>query len=66
VDTNQLLTVDEAAAYLNVTVRFVRRIIAERRIGVHRLGRHVRLSTEDLDAFVLAGRSPAGRDVARL
>jgi excisionase family DNA binding protein len=54
-----LLTVDQAAAYMNVTARFVRRLIHERRISVVRLGRHVRLGQADVDAFVAAGRSPA-------
>jgi excisionase family DNA binding protein len=50
------LTVDEAAAYLNTGVRFVRRLIAERRIAFHKAGVHVRLALVDLDAFMLAGR----------
>jgi excisionase family DNA binding protein len=37
-------------------VRFVRRLIAERRIAFHKVGRHVRLASVDLDAFVNAGR----------
>ena len=55
----RLLTVDEAAAFLNVPVRFVRRIVCERRVPVVRLGRHVRLAVSDLEAFVVAGRSTA-------
>jgi excisionase family DNA binding protein len=55
--TPRLLTVDETAEAMNVSVRFVRRLIAERRIAVHRLGRHVRISRDDIDAFVAAGRS---------
>jgi len=54
--TAQYLTVPEAAAYLNTSVRFVRRLIAERRIAFHHLGRHVRLRVTDLEAFVQAGR----------
>jgi excisionase family DNA binding protein len=50
------LTVSEAAAYLNTSVRFVRRLISERRIAFHRVGRHVRLAVGDLEAFVQAGR----------
>jgi excisionase family DNA binding protein len=50
------LTVPEAAQHLNTTVRFVRRLIEERRIAFHRLGRHVRLARTDLDAFIAAGR----------
>lgn len=52
----QLLTVEQAADRLNTTVRFVRRLIAERRIPFTKLGRHVRIDTADIDAFVAAGR----------
>ncbi|WP_211348184.1 helix-turn-helix domain-containing protein [Saccharothrix texasensis] len=49
-------TVQEAADYMNTTVRFVRRLIAERRIAFHHLGRHVRLKRADVDEFINAGR----------
>ncbi|HUP70784.1 MAG TPA: helix-turn-helix domain-containing protein [Acidimicrobiales bacterium] len=62
----ELLTVEEAAAALNVTVRFIRRLVAERRIAVVRLGRHVRFARHDLDAFVLASRSEAIQAPTRL
>jgi len=52
----RLLTVEQAALYMNTTVRFVRRLVAERRIAFVKLGRHVRLCTSDIDAFVAAGR----------
>lgn len=52
----KLLTVDEAAGALNTTTRFVRRLIAERRICFHHVGRHVRIAESDLAAFVEAGR----------
>jgi len=52
----KLLTVDQAADALNTTPRFVRRLIAERRICFHHLGRHVRIAERDLEAFVEAGR----------
>ena len=59
-------TVDEAAEYLNTTVRFVRRLIAERRIAFHKVGRHVRLRGDDLEAFIAAGRvEPFDRDAVR-
>jgi excisionase family DNA binding protein len=59
------LTVEQAADYLNTSVRFVRRLIEERRIAFHRFGRHVRLATADLDHFVQAGRiEPAKRRAA--
>jgi excisionase family DNA binding protein len=50
------LTVGEAADYLNTSVRFVRRLIAERRIAFHKVGAHVRLAVTDLDSFIAAGR----------
>jgi excisionase family DNA binding protein len=53
---NRYLTVPEAAAYMNTSVRFVRRLIAERRIVFYKVGAHVRIALVDLDAFVLAGR----------
>jgi excisionase family DNA binding protein len=52
----ELLTLTEAASRLGTTHRFVRRLVAERRIAYLKIGRHVRISTEDLDAFVAAAR----------
>lgn len=62
--TQHLLTVEQTADAMNVSVRFVRRLVAERRIAVHRLGRHVRLSRDDIDAFVAASRSEGGLERA--
>lgn len=53
-----LLTVDQAAERLGTSSRFVRRLIAERRIAFTKLGKHVRIDSGDLDAFVTAGRVP--------
>jgi excisionase family DNA binding protein len=50
------LTVSETAVYLNTSERFVRRLIAERRIAFHHVGRHVRFSLSDLDAWLAASR----------
>jgi excisionase family DNA binding protein len=56
-----LLTVDQAAERLATKPRFIRRLIAERRITFVKLGAHVRIDTDDLDAFITAGRvDPAG------
>jgi excisionase family DNA binding protein len=57
---NELLTVKEAADRLGTAERFIRRLIFERRIPYTKLGRHVRIATSDLDAFVHAGRVEAG------
>jgi excisionase family DNA binding protein len=56
----RLLTVDEAAERLGTSLRFVRRLILERRIAYTKLGRHVRIAASDLDAFIAAGRIEAG------
>jgi excisionase family DNA binding protein len=53
---DRLLTVDEAAERLGTSARFIRRLIAERRIAYTKLGRHVRIAARDLDAFVASGR----------
>jgi excisionase family DNA binding protein len=56
-----LLTVDQAAERLGTSERFVRRLIAERRIAYVKLGRHVRISQHDLINYVAIGRVEAGR-----
>jgi excisionase family DNA binding protein len=60
VTVNELLTVEEAADRLGTSVRFVRRLVFERRIAYTKLGRHVRIAAHDLAAFVEAGRVEAG------
>jgi excisionase family DNA binding protein len=54
--TVSLLNVDQAAERLGTSPRFIRRLIAERRIAFTKLGRHVRIDSADIDAFVAAGR----------
>lgn len=55
------LDVEAAAQYLGTGERFVRRLVAERRIAFVKVGRHVRLDIADLDAFLAAGRvEPTG------
>ena len=56
-----LLTVDHAAERLGTSVRFVRRLIFERRIAYVKVGRHVRITSRDLDAFIAGGRVDALR-----
>ena len=46
----RLLTVEDAADQLGTSVRFVRRLIFERRIAFVKVGRHVRIASADLDA----------------
>ena len=54
----QLLSVEAAAERLDTTPRFIRRLIAERRIEYHKVGRHVRVSESALAAFIEAGKVP--------
>jgi excisionase family DNA binding protein len=69
---DKLLSKEEAARWLGVSPRFVRRLIDERRIPFTRLGpvgSHVRIAESDLRAFAEAGRvepiqpAPSGRVV---
>ena len=56
---DELLTIEQAGEYLETGGRFVRRLIAQRRVGYVKLGRHVRLQRSVLDAFIEAGRVPS-------
>jgi excisionase family DNA binding protein len=51
----RLLTAEAAAERLSTSVRFVRRLIAERRIEFVRVGRHIRISETALDDFIASG-----------
>jgi excisionase family DNA binding protein len=56
---DQLLTVEAAVERMSTSVRFIRRLIAERRIAFVKLGRHVRIAEADIVAFIEAGRVDA-------
>jgi excisionase family DNA binding protein len=51
---DKLLTVAEAAKLLGTSVRFPRRLIAERRIRFVKLGTHVRIPESALNELVKA------------
>jgi excisionase family DNA binding protein len=51
-----LLTVESAAERLNTKPRFIRRLIAERRIEFVKVGRFVRISESALADFIEAGK----------
>ncbi len=57
----RLLTVAEAAEYMNVSERFIRDLIFAKRIPYTKLGKFVRIVEADLDAFIEAGRVEAAR-----
>src|SRR5690348_10926332 len=46
-----LLTIEEVAERFGTSPRFVRRLVAERRIAFNKIGRHVRISMADVEAF---------------
>ena len=48
----RLLTVGEAAERLGTSVRFPRRLIAERRIDYVKVGRHVRIPEAAIDQLI--------------
>lgn len=53
---------DQAAERLGVTVRFMRRLVDERRIPFHKIGKYVRFDPADIDRFAIQGRvEPARR-----
>jgi excisionase family DNA binding protein len=56
---SRLLTIDQAADQLGTGPRFIRRLVAERRITFHKVGRHVRIAEADLINYVAAGRVEA-------
>jgi excisionase family DNA binding protein len=59
------LTLTEAAAHLNVRPRFMRRLVAERRLPYHKVGALLRFRLEDLDAYFTSRRVEASSAVRR-
>ena len=55
-----LLSVEQAAERLGTSARFVRRLVFQRRIAYVKVGRHVRITARDLDAFIAANRVDVG------
>lgn len=56
------LDVAGAAEWLGVDERFIRRLVAERRVTYYKVGKHLRFDATDLDDFLEASRverSPA-------
>lgn len=59
-----LLTVEECADHLNTSPRMVRRMVAERRVPVVRIGRHVRIRLSALDRYLMQRTTPARGDAS--
>jgi excisionase family DNA binding protein len=54
--SQELLRVEEAAEVMGMSARHVRRLVAERQIAFHKLGRSVRIARADIVAYVEASR----------
>lgn len=52
----ELSSVAQAAERLGTPERFVRRLVAQRRVRFYRVGRYVRFDAVDLDSFIESGR----------
>lgn len=55
----ELMTLEQAGDYTNTSLRFMRRLVSEQRIPVTRLGRHVRIQRQALDAWIEQSTQPA-------
>ena len=55
----RLLDIDGAADYLNVSPRFIRRLVAQRRVSYLKIGKFVRFDQDELDDWVQAQRVDA-------
>jgi len=53
-----LLTVNQVAERLNVTVRMVYRLTQDGRLPSHKIGTHLRVHSDDLDDFIAGCRQP--------
>lgn len=62
---DELLTPEEVAERLRTSLRFVRRLVHERRIAFTKVGKFVRIAASDVDAFVAAGRIEPGVSYVR-
>ncbi|WP_420452009.1 helix-turn-helix domain-containing protein [Ilumatobacter sp.] len=54
-----LLGIPEVAERLGTPERFVRRLVAERRVPFHKVGKYVRFDQRDIDRYLAAQRVEA-------
>jgi excisionase family DNA binding protein len=60
-NSDDLLDIDQAAHRLGTQPRFMRRLVAERRIRFYKIGKHVRFHPDDLTDYINQGRVDAIR-----
>ncbi len=51
-----MLTVEQAAQRLGTGVRFVRRLVSERRIRFYKVGKYVRFHPDDIAGYIQQGQ----------
>lgn len=54
------VSVEQAAAYLGRNVRFVRGLVAQRRIEFYKMGRRILISPDELDRYMESCLTPVG------
>lgn len=57
-----MMDINEVAAWLNTTVRHLRRLVAERRIPHHKVGAKLRFERRELEQWIAASLVPARDD----
>ncbi len=62
---DRMLNIDQVAERLGTSPRFIRRLIAERRIAFTKVGRHIRFNAADVESFIQAGRVEPWPSVGR-
>ena len=61
-----LLTTEQAAEYLSVSVRTVKQLMSSGRLRYIKIGRATRLDPADLDAFIAQNRQHRRRSARRV
>jgi excisionase family DNA binding protein len=64
-EPHRLLSIDEAATYLNVPARWIADAARQRRRRSTRIGKHVRFRIEHLEELIAAGESRSPRSSLR-
>ena len=54
----KLLTIKDVAAHLSVSEKTIRRWIGDGSLVIHRLGRQIRVTEDDLGTFIKVRRAP--------
>ena len=57
----ELLTIDQLAERLGITVRHVRRLVAEKRVPYYKVGRLVRFDPAEITTWLGTRRVPGSR-----